>query len=261
MRRPGAGRRGGVRACGLPLGLAQLSAMVGAMGWAHRFVMGQASTSGGDVVTVPNIGGAGGALAVAAGTLAAPAADAKLNNQLSITFGGSQRLQSSLAASAWRFLHDGTGHEIWTVYSTNNGASTQSPWSTRTEFGGDIGASMLVRSAQTSWDTTNAGGAIINTNSGVVTQNAAQSNYFTFKSGNSPEWIVVHNGVAVNSGSAASPSVGVDPSGPLNVGGTTAGILLWSGSIAEILVSTSPLDPSQRAAVSRYITLAYGAPA
>lgn len=79
----------------------------------HRHRASQAATSGGNVVSIPNEGSAGGALSVVSGTLAAPVADALLSNAPSVSFTGSQEMRSSLPANAFKRYHDGS---VFTAY-------------------------------------------------------------------------------------------------------------------------------------------------
>ncbi len=83
----------------------------------HRYRASQAALSGGNVVSVPNEGFAGGQLNVNAGTLAAPTADAALNNAVSIAFTGSQSVVSSLPASEFIFGHNGSNCTMLLVAS------------------------------------------------------------------------------------------------------------------------------------------------
>lgn len=86
----------------------------------HRYLARVNTLSGGNIATIPNVGTAGGHMAPAVGTLAAPTANAGLGGQLCLSAAGTQYLQSSLAASAWRFLHDGTGCTLVHVYDTGD---------------------------------------------------------------------------------------------------------------------------------------------
>ncbi|HEY6878365.1 MAG TPA: hypothetical protein VI299_10130 [Polyangiales bacterium] len=81
-----------------------------------QFSASAVTLNGGNVATLPNLRGVD-ALRVAAGTLARPTKDPLFGGAPSITFDGSQWLDSSLPASAWQFLTDGTGFEIFHVYA------------------------------------------------------------------------------------------------------------------------------------------------
>ncbi len=86
---------------------APLPANIAAIGPAHRYRASQATTSGGNIVSIPNEGAAGGQLNVGDGTLAQPTADAALNNAPSVAFTGTQSLVSSLPTSAFAPYNNG----------------------------------------------------------------------------------------------------------------------------------------------------------
>jgi hypothetical protein len=223
----------------------------------HQFRADAATLSGSNVATIPNLRGAD-ALVVASGTLAAPAGDALFGGARSIAFTGAQRLQSNLPASSWRFLHDGTGCEVFTIRANANGSSTQAVWSTRTEFGGDVGASVLVASTQTRFLNNNGSALAFQVNSSSVPQNAALYDIFSYKEGASPEYLVQQGATTVASGSSAQAPASGDPSGPFSVGGTTANILFFTGRIAEILIFPRVLHSFERQIVREYIAARYG---
>ncbi|HEY6878775.1 MAG TPA: hypothetical protein VI299_12185, partial [Polyangiales bacterium] len=86
---------------------------------AFQFRADTVTLAGGNVETIPNRRGTD-ALVAATGTLAAPARDALFGGAPSLVFRGAQRLDSNLPASAWTFLHDGSGMEmVVVVYSTS----------------------------------------------------------------------------------------------------------------------------------------------
>jgi hypothetical protein len=63
-----------------------------------------------------------------------PVADSVLSNRATFAFAGAQAYVSNRAASAWNYLHDGTGHWTAVVWALTSTASTQqSLWATYTD--------------------------------------------------------------------------------------------------------------------------------
>ena len=78
--------------------------------------------AGANVATIPNKVGTD-ALVMAGGVLAAPASDPLFAGAPSLNFSGTQYLEDNLAPSAWKFLHDGTGAEVWNVMAMTNSSN------------------------------------------------------------------------------------------------------------------------------------------
>lgn len=141
----------------------------------YQFRASDAATSGGNVTSIPNALGTD-SLAVAAGTLAAPAADPLFANASSLNFTGTQWLDSSLGAASWKFLHDGTGCEVFTVFTPTSLGVLFAVWASLPGVGTTEGSQNYVNTSG-SWtgQTNNASSAIISasTATGLLTANAA----------------------------------------------------------------------------------------
>lgn len=84
----------------------------------YQFRADTATLAGGNVATVLNRRGADSM--IVGGTIAAPIADSSFGGAQALTTSGAQHMQSSLAASDWKFLHDGTGCTVVHVYQASN---------------------------------------------------------------------------------------------------------------------------------------------
>jgi hypothetical protein len=113
-------------------------------GGATRIDTDLVTSSGGNVNAFVDYADASHTFPVDAGTLPVPTADATLNNALSATF-SAHRIKSSRAASAWRYMHDGTGCEAYIVLVPTDvtGARTLFASNPNTAVPGDTGAEVF----------------------------------------------------------------------------------------------------------------------
>lgn len=81
----------------------------------------------------------------AASQVDVPVTSSAFGNQHVATFAGSQSYQSNQAASTWKFLHDGTGSEVFIVGAFNSTASYAALYSTA-DGGGQNGVTSYVKS-------------------------------------------------------------------------------------------------------------------
>ncbi len=115
-------RRGGRGSSGGLTPTQRAEAVIASLSPSYDFDARYAALSGGNVASIPNKRGAD-ALVMAAGTLAAPASDVLFGGAPSIAFTGTQWLDSNLPASAWKFLHDGSGCELFHVFASTSAAA------------------------------------------------------------------------------------------------------------------------------------------
>lgn len=231
----------------------------------HWYRADTVSLSGGSLASLSNRGKGGGQLAVGAGTLAAPAADGSMKGAPSIVFSGTQHLVSSLPASEFRFLHDGTGKECFVVFRTGV-AAYQSLLSTVTS-GVAVGAQLYVNSNTTNCNLAhvinNGTAAVFSPNPtlaiGAIALNTAYCVENAYSEQSAPEAWLSANGATVASGaSLAAPAVGVDPVRVLYVARSGYGDGYFTGAIADILLFDRVLSPYERQLVREYIQDRYG---
>lgn len=222
----------------------------------HRYRASQAATSGGNVVSVPNEGSGGGQLNVNAGTLVAPAADAQLNNALSVAFTGTQQLLSSLPASAWKLLHDGTTITAYLVgVSTGSLGVFAGTYATAATVGGRITFSASSSSYQCA-----AGGSVTTltaSGAGQVNTNVGHISRALVGSALTPDCTLFRNGAQVQTANYTTGPSAADPGSTLSVGRYPASSFT-NGRWAEFLLFDRALNASELAAVDAEFFTTYG---
>lgn len=230
-------RRRGARGLGgsIPISPAQrANAVIASLGPSFDLEAKNAQLSGGNVASIPNSRGAD-SLVMAAGTLAAPASDILFGGAQSIAFTGTQSLLSNLAASAWKFLHDGTGYEAFHVYAPTNVAATNSIGGSITGsnpgvfwyWGAAVSVQQQVNNAVPA--------AIVNIGGGgAPAANTATYGNFYYGASEAVPAGVFKAAALVNSSAAGAPSA-ANPGVALRIGadgpGTTFGNMRWVRTI------------------------------
>lgn len=224
----------------------------------YQFRADTVTLSAGNVATIPNRRGSD-ALVVAAGTLAAPVAGTSGAQKL--VFGGTQWLDSSLAASAWKFLHDGTGCEVFHVCAPASiGAGTRVSLSTQATLAvGSIGATLTQSTAARRMYVANGAAASVDSSGGTLTANVAT--YHNVYLGTAQP-LVYNNFVAeasVGSGNAAAatPSSS-NPANTLRLGALGGGGSAATEDWYETIIFPRVLHEYERQIVREYIGARYG---
>lgn len=221
-------------------------------------------TAGANLTALTNKGSAGGTM-TAVGTIAVPTPHSKLKNNLAMVFDGVSTgyLDSSLPASEFKFLHAGTGCDVFSIIvPENNGGSYYSIWSTK-GTNHEVGAWHYVRKSPSN-----------------IEYNIHDGSYYLFSPISAPipvtmstpmcvrashkdldpfEAINDYNGaVSVVTGSG-TPSA-ADPAATLRIGRISGGWAGWNfgGAIAEILMFDRRLSPSEIQSVRNYVYTRYG---
>lgn len=236
----------------------------------YQFRADTVTLSVGNVATIPNRRGSD-ALVLAAGTLAAPAADAAFGGAQSIVFSGTQWLDSNLAASAWKFLHDGTGCEMFIVLAATTSATDKCVHATHDVTLGSTTAGIYQALGQSPslQDTIIANGTaspangrtVSNTGSTFAPLNTAQ--YSSYSLGTSQPFVYqkfsgATNYAAVASYTGGGPSSG-NPGGTLRLGADLAGSArAFVGKWCETLIFPRVLHEYERQIVREYLQARYG---
>ncbi len=223
-----------------------------------RFRASQAATSAGNVVSVPNEGSAGGQLNVAAGTLAAPVADAIFNGQPSLVFSGTQEISASFAAALATFMHNGTPATMYAVSAGTSGALHITNFTTATSVPGfrfTLNASLSSGALLIG-----AGTASIPVSSNVVgySPGTAAIARAILNSAGSPQWSHARNGVVIGSGSFATANATAAPTYPLTIGRIPNGGTFQSGRFAEFIAYDRVLTVPELAVVDAELFATYG---
>lgn len=198
-------------------------------------------------------------LAHAAGVQAnAPTADAALNSQLSATIVGPSAgvsYLSSKATSAWRFLHDGTGAETFSVY-VNLAAALSTVWSTFATAATGPGARFT--QSTDAINQLNSGAATYGTvtNPGVNAVGVGFYNDWAFQQAMAPNnnltWNKSVAGAVANFADVPNPG---DSSYGFRLGANSAGST--NHRFGEVLIFNRVLTAPERATVQAYMLERY----
>lgn len=185
--------------------------------------------------------------------VAAPTTHSDFAGNLCATFTGAQYYVSNRAASAFKFMHDGTGCEVLLVYTLTNGATTARMVSTQTTT--TVGMRLHTSGA-------NGRAYVHNGTIGIIDQTAAIAagtpTYLmhSYSESQSPKSVLrLKSSTAASGAPSGAPSVS-DPTSTLALGGSAAGIELAQMRWAA-LIAFSPLDASSRNIVQRWVRQTY----
>jgi hypothetical protein len=213
--------------------------------------------SGNNVATIPNRRG-GDALVMAAGTLAAPAGDARFNGAPSLLFTGTQWLDSNLAPSAWAFGHDGSGFEAHCVMVESNANSDITVCSTCGPTLGAKGFRLRVY-AMAPWFLAGTGAAlVVNVGNGFLGYDTpAFVHGATLKNGAPIPASVFLNAQTLAANLGTAPVAGA-PDATLRLGATAAGASPASMRFAELAIWRRVLHEWERQQWREYVQARYG---
>lgn len=200
----------------------------------------------------------GGALSVISGTIVQPAADAALNGQFSVAFGGTQAMASSFAPAEFRFLHQGP-MDVFVVWVPDAGSS-RVLIATQTLAGGtETGAALWYADSTLRGTVANGPAYIINSGAtAAIVIGVGGYAEFSYVNDGAPEFFYTFGGqvLAVGADNGSAPAAG-DPMGTLTVGSGTGGAAALRGRIADILIFNRRLAESERQKVRDYIRVRY----
>jgi hypothetical protein len=216
----------------------------------------------GNVVAFQDYADASHSFAVDAGTLPVPTADASLGNALSATF-SAHRIRSNRPASAWRYLHDGTGCEAYMVTVPTNVAAGQRVWfatNPNTAAAGDTGAEIFSSTDAAVLGIANngvypvafsLGGQLVAGTPTVLGYSSATSQ--------TPDAILRRRSSSIVTGDYGSAvAAGVDPTATLGIGADTAGLRFGAFRFAAFYAFPRILTAGERATVFTWIQARYG---
>lgn len=183
-----------------------------------------------------------------------------VNGRSGATFDGTDdRLVSSLPASSFRFMHDGTGSSVYAVLRTSSTA-IQTVVATSSGSGAQAGIGQRINTGLAASFFMSDGVSLrLNSTAAAATIVSGAYNVFssTLAVGDTPDLTLRVNGASVASASAAAFGA-VDPFGTLHLGSTSAGSLTFNGQIVAVLVYDVAHDATQRAAVLAALAARYG---
>lgn len=198
-----------------------------------------------------------------------PTANSVLGNQLTAAFTGTQYYASSRAASAWKYLHDGTGFDMIAVFDPRGTLLANTPYivaSTHTYSTNVNGNSLLWRTANPTpgigMRCKNGTGAVIDAQSNTLAVSfTAIGTYleWSYLEGGSPEYTLREKSNLETSGnSAAAPDSG-NPQGTLTLASDSSAegsnaIMNW----AALLVAPRVFTATERSVIQSWILQRYG---
>jgi hypothetical protein len=227
-------------------------AAVASLGPALRVRAADAVLSGANTSSVPNIGSIGGALTVTTGTLAAPVASALFKGKPVFTFTGAQRMASSLAASLFKFEHDGTGCDIFRVVAFT--ANHTGYLDATSSFSG-VGHSTYRNSVNQVWHIGNGTTYCVTEQFAFKAANTAGYMQMSFDS--TTYTARVGTAVAVTNATAATPS-SANPDATWGLGGNPGAGFLVQALVPEVIMFNRVLSAADRAVVQAYMLSEYG---
>lgn len=186
-----------------------------------------------------------------------PTAATSLNGQLAASFAGGQRYVSSRAASAWKFLHDGTGCDVWGVFTNSvNGrewAATVTGLSTT-----EVGVQFYVAPTTVDYYASNGTGYIISRTVSRVANGTGLYVRSSYDAAATPQVVQQSGGNSSTGSTSGSPSA-ADPLGTLTLGAGTAGNLPATMSWAAMYVFKRRLASQEASRLVSYIYSRWGA--
>lgn len=228
------------------------------------------TTSGANLASLVNRGTyVGAAMNVSTGTITAPTADPSLGGAAAMTFTGTQRLTSSLTASEFKFLHDGTGFDLFIIYRqsvSSVGTGTQTLLTTQNyRLVGDTGLCAYIHNSSNGIGTAVANGSASWVIAGIGTPNAVvgrnDCSERAYGSTAAPVAFQDINGtVAIQATESSAPSTS-NPSKTLSIGASQAQAAGWecfNGAIADVIIFNRRLLPYERQQVREYVQSRYG---
>lgn len=233
---------------------------VAALAPLHWYDAASVTPSGPNLLSMTNLGSAGGTITVGAGTVLLPTADAALDGKPSITLDGvNHYLTSSLPASAWRFLHDGTGAEVFCVFVPTGLPTNQVYWATGAA-GNGVGAAHYSSNTLLSYLVQNGTGTTAQlVNLGALVVGTPVYTDSTFGLSETPDMVNRLKSVPVSTGAdiTLTPAAG-DALSTLRIGANYAGGQRCSMRLAAWIGFNRVLTPAQRITMQQYMTTRWG---
>ncbi|HEY6876913.1 MAG TPA: hypothetical protein VI299_02795, partial [Polyangiales bacterium] len=205
--------------------------------------------SGGAIAAIPNRRGPD-ALVVKAGILKSPTLDVEAKGTARIAFNGTQRAQSDLPASAWKFLHDvaSGGGEVFNVFRSPL-SGTEVLWSTLAGAGAqEVIAATGVITEQL------AGYANVVSAAGAVKANALTYADSLLSPLQRAAFVSATVSGALYTGTANT----ADPSTPFTLGATATGSSPATMDWYETIIFPRALHEYERQLVREYLAARYG---
>jgi len=237
----------------------QRESAVQALAPSYWFRADTVTLTGSNVTALRNRVGAD-TLNITAGTMAAPAFEASLGWAPALSFAGTQYFDSSLAASAWKFLHDGTGCEIFHVFvpTTTNSSYMlcTSPGTATNQRGlviysaiGTSSRSFIGNGTTTVFDSGTVGAFVIN---------AAAYIDFYYSESLTPKISIRKNATSIYVSTTPGTPSSNDPTGTFRLGAGTTGTATSYMKWSETLIFNRGLLTAERAGVQQYLSMRYG---
>jgi len=174
-------------------------------------------------------------------------------------FDGADFMLSSLAASAFTFMHDGTGATIYTVAKTTSSAA-RTLLATSTGAAANRGIGHRYNTSFSASYFMSDGVALrINASSAAaaVTNGSFDVMASTLASADTPDMSIYVNGTSVATADATAFSA-ADPSNTLAIGANPGGAVAFLGPIYQAMVYAGSHDTATRAAVLAFLVAKAG---
>ncbi len=191
----------------------------------------------------------------------APAASALFNGNLCATTVQSTNhfYDSSIAATNWKFLHDGTGSWVWLVFAATNAALRGDYVSTRlaagvAETGFLLGYAITANTART-FVQNGVGSAVDTSGVGTIANNSAAYLQFGYTEGASPEYDFRQRTTQIASGNSALAPSASDPDITLRL--FRSGSNTPESTFADLLIYKGNPSATFKSLVQEYLGMRY----
>lgn len=221
------------------------------------------ATAGGKVTALKDKARPGHLLTqgTASAQVAAPVADAQFSGQPVLSFEAGPWYSSNLPASAWKFLHDGSGAELVIVGTVEIGAGGSASLVGTGSAGSHNGIRLVwsapINTATVALSLYNGGGT--SNAAAAPAPNPATPTYIDLSHGSAaaPQLVASREATPIGANYAFAPGA-LDPAYTLQFGALLAGGVPVKARVAEVLIFNRVLSEWERQLVREYIARRYG---
>lgn len=192
-----------------------------------------------------------------ANQVSAPAPDAAFNNEASVSFTATQYYTSSRAASAFRYLHDGTGCTMIAVCTVSDLSATRALLATRGTSAATGIRWGFVSTPAYSFVALNGATNVVTAQTGTPVVNTNYIYRASYVESGSPEYVLATGNSTITSGSSASAPAAGDPTATLRLGANTDAAQPHRGKLCALLLAPKVLSAGELATVHSYFLAKY----
>lgn len=187
----------------------------------------------------------------------AVATSATWNNQLVASFSAAQFYDSTLTASSWIFMHDGSGSGALHVYRTSTTGVDQVIHSTTNVSTANGSIFNAVASGSIIFQVVKTSGFILNRTIAAANTSATFA-LCTLRTASTPDYSAYIKTTLADSADVTATPTALAPPGTMRIGGQAVnGVVKFSGELADCMFFNKEPSSAERAGAARYILLRY----